>query len=109
MRVTVADGQAVKHNGAHHGAGETLDVEERLAGKWLERQVVMPVSRVGARGSPKTSRGRRRRPFRGHLGDHLVECPDRHWRAPVAGRCRGPVAVRPWVAHRSPSDSQRDR
>ncbi len=42
MRVTVADGQAVNHDGRQHGPGETLDVEDRLARKWLERLLVMP-------------------------------------------------------------------
>ncbi len=41
-RVKVADGQAVNHDGAQHGAGVVLDVEDRLAAKWLERQVVLP-------------------------------------------------------------------
>ena len=42
MRVTVADGQAVNHGGEQHGPGSTLDVEDRLAAKWLERLLVMP-------------------------------------------------------------------
>ena len=42
MRVTVADGQAVNHDGEQHGPGSTLDVEDRLAAKWLERLLVMP-------------------------------------------------------------------
>ncbi len=42
MRVTVADGQAVNHDGRQHKAGDTLDVEDRLARKWLERLLVMP-------------------------------------------------------------------
>ncbi len=40
--VRVADGQAVNHDGRQHGAGIVLDVEDRLAAKWLERQVVLP-------------------------------------------------------------------
>ncbi len=40
--IKVADGQAVNHDGAQHGAGTSLDVEDRLAQKWLERQLVMP-------------------------------------------------------------------
>jgi hypothetical protein len=40
--VKVAEGQAVNHDGAQHGAGVVLDVEDRLAAKWLERQVVLP-------------------------------------------------------------------
>ena len=42
MRVTVADGQAVNHDGRQHGPGSTLDVEDRLAAKWLERLLVLP-------------------------------------------------------------------
>ena len=41
-RVQVAEGQAVNHDGRQYGEGQTLDVEDRLAAKWLERQVVMP-------------------------------------------------------------------
>ncbi len=40
--VRVADGQAVNYDGAQHGPGAVLDVEDRLAAKWLERQVVLP-------------------------------------------------------------------
>ncbi len=42
MRVTVANGQAVNHDGEQHGPGRTLDVEDHLAAKWLERLLVMP-------------------------------------------------------------------
>ncbi len=40
--VKVADGQAVNHNGQYLEGGSLLDVEDRLAAKWLERQVVLP-------------------------------------------------------------------
>ena len=40
--VQVAKGQAVNHGGEQHGPGSTLDVEDRLAAKWLERLLVMP-------------------------------------------------------------------
>ncbi len=42
MRITVNDGQAVNHDGRQYQAGESLDVEDRLAAKWLERLHVMP-------------------------------------------------------------------
>ena len=53
MRVTVADGQAVNHNGEQHGPGATLDVEDRLAAKWLERQVVMPAKAPATKAAKK--------------------------------------------------------
>ncbi len=40
--VRVADGQAVNHDGQYLKGGSLLDVEDRLAAKWLERQVVLP-------------------------------------------------------------------
>jgi len=40
--VEVAPGQAVNINGQHLEGGSRLDVEDRLAAKWLERQVVLP-------------------------------------------------------------------
>ena len=40
--VKVADGQAVNHDGQHLKAGSLLNVEDRLAAKWLERQLVLP-------------------------------------------------------------------
>ncbi len=40
--VKVADGQAVNHNGQRLEAGSLLNVEDRLAAKWLERQCVLP-------------------------------------------------------------------
>ena len=40
--VKVTDGQAVNHKGQQLEGGSVLDVEDRLAAKWLERQVVMP-------------------------------------------------------------------
>jgi hypothetical protein len=40
--VKVSEGQAVNHNGRQFGPGIVLDVEDRLAVKWLERQVVLP-------------------------------------------------------------------
>ena len=49
MRVTVADGQAVNHDGRQHGPGSPLDVADRLAAKWLERQVVMPAKPKAAK------------------------------------------------------------
>ncbi len=52
--VRVADGQAINHDGAQHGPGIVLDVEDRLAAKWLERQVVMP-ARPPAKKATKTS------------------------------------------------------
>lgn len=42
MRVTVKDGQAVSDNGTLRMAGDTFDVDDNLARKWLERQLVMP-------------------------------------------------------------------
>ena len=51
--VEVAPGQAVNHNGQQQG-GSRLDVEDRLAAKWLERQVVLPAkppARKGAKAS----------------------------------------------------------
>lgn len=38
--VKVADGQAVNHNGQYLEGGSLLNVEDRLAAKWLERQMV---------------------------------------------------------------------
>jgi hypothetical protein len=55
VRVTVADGQAVNHDGAQHRAGQTLDVEDRLAQKWLERQLVMPAKVSAKKATKKTS------------------------------------------------------
>ncbi len=49
--VKVAPGQAVNHNGQHLEAGSLLDAEDRLAAKWLERQLVMP-ARPPARKAP---------------------------------------------------------
>ena len=40
--VKVADGQAVNHNGQQLEAGSLLNVEDRLAAKWIERQFVTP-------------------------------------------------------------------
>lgn len=40
--VEVAKGQAVNHNGQYLEGGSLLDVEDRLAAKWVERQVVLP-------------------------------------------------------------------
>ncbi len=37
--VKVADGQAVNHDGQYLEGGSLLEVEDRLAEKWLERQV----------------------------------------------------------------------
>ncbi len=50
--VKVAEGQAVNHDGRQHGSGVVFDVEDRLAAKWLERQVVLPV-RPPARATQK--------------------------------------------------------
>jgi hypothetical protein len=52
--VRVADGQAVNHDGRQLGPGIVLDVEDRLAAKWLERQIVMP-ARPPAKKATKTS------------------------------------------------------
>lgn len=40
--VKVGDGQAVDHNGQQLEAGSLLNVEDRLAARWLERQLVTP-------------------------------------------------------------------
>ncbi len=40
--VEVAKGQAVNHNGQYLESGSRLNVDDRLAAKWLERQVVLP-------------------------------------------------------------------
>jgi hypothetical protein len=40
--VKVADGQAVNHNGQYLEGGSLLNVEDRLAAKWLERRYVLP-------------------------------------------------------------------
>ncbi len=53
-RVKVADGQAINHDGAQHGPGIVLDVEDHLAAKWLERQVVLP-ARQPAKKTTKTN------------------------------------------------------
>lgn len=42
MRVQVAPGQAVNHDGKQYGEGQTVEVADNLAHKWLERQLVMP-------------------------------------------------------------------
>ena len=55
MKVTVTDGQTVYHDGAQHDAGKTLDVEDRLAQKWLERQLVMPAKAPARKTTKKTS------------------------------------------------------
>ena len=56
MRVTVADGQAVNHDGRQHGPGSLLDVEDRLAAKWLEHRYVVEQTRPAPR---KTSTARK--------------------------------------------------
>lgn len=40
--IEVGQGQAVNHNGQQFEGGSRLDVEDRLAAKWIERQVVLP-------------------------------------------------------------------
>jgi hypothetical protein len=50
--VKVADGQAVNHDGRQLGPG--IDVDDRLAQKWLERQVVLP-ARQPAKKTAKTN------------------------------------------------------
>ena len=51
--VEVAKGQAVNHNGQQIEGGSRLDVEDNLAAKWLERQVVLP-AKPPARAATKT-------------------------------------------------------
>ncbi len=53
--VQVADGQAVNHNGQYLEGGSVLDAEDRLAQKWLERQVVMPAKAPAKKPAKKTS------------------------------------------------------
>ena len=53
--VRVADGQAVNYGGRQLGAGMVLDVEDRLAAKWLERQLVMPAKAPAKKASKKAS------------------------------------------------------
>jgi hypothetical protein len=53
--IKVADGQAVNHNGQYLEGGSVLDVEDRLAAKWLERQIVMPAKAPAKKTSKKTS------------------------------------------------------
>ncbi len=38
--VKVVHGQAVNHDGQYLEGGSLLNVEDRLAAKWLERQVI---------------------------------------------------------------------
>jgi hypothetical protein len=52
--VEVAKGQAINHNGQRLEGGSRLDVEDRLAAKWLERQLVMP-AKAPTRNTPKAS------------------------------------------------------
>ena len=40
--IEVAQGQAVNQNGQQLEGGSRLDVEDRLAAKWIERQAVLP-------------------------------------------------------------------
>lgn len=47
--VQVAAGQAVNHHGQQLEGGSRLDVEDALAAKWLERQLVMPARPPKAR------------------------------------------------------------
>jgi hypothetical protein len=51
--VVVADGQAVNHKGQYLEGGSRLDVEDRLAAKWLERQVVLPAKAPAKRTAKK--------------------------------------------------------
>ena len=53
--VRVADGQAVNHDGRQLGAGMVLDVEDRLAQKWLKRQIVMPAKAPAKKPAKKTA------------------------------------------------------
>ena len=53
--VKVADGQAVNHNGQYLEGGSVLDVEDRLAQKWLERQLVMPAKPPAKKATKKAS------------------------------------------------------
>lgn len=55
MRVQVAEGQAVNHDGRQYQAGEVLDVEDRLAQKWLERLHVMPAKEPAKKAARKKS------------------------------------------------------
>ncbi len=51
--VRVAEGQAVNHDGRQLGPGIVLDVEDRLAQKWLERQFVLPARRPAKKAAKK--------------------------------------------------------
>ncbi len=59
MRVTVAEGQAVNHDGRQYTAGETFDVDGRLAMKrsermkWSERLHVIPAKEPAKKAAPK--------------------------------------------------------
>ncbi len=51
--VRVAEGQAVNHDGRQLGPGIVLDVEDRLAAKWLERQLARPPAEKAAAAQPR--------------------------------------------------------
>ena len=51
--IEVAPGQAVNHNGQQLEGGSRLEVEDRLAAKWLERQVVLPAKPPARKATPK--------------------------------------------------------
>jgi hypothetical protein len=53
--VKVADGQAVNHNGQYLEGGSLLNVEDRLAAKWLERRCVLPAKAPASKATSKTS------------------------------------------------------
>ena len=40
--VQVAKGQAVNHGGQQLEGGSRIEVDDALAARWLERQIVMP-------------------------------------------------------------------
>jgi hypothetical protein len=51
--VEVADGQAVNHNGQQLESGSLLNVEDRLAAKWIERQFVTPAKAPATKASKR--------------------------------------------------------
>lgn len=51
--VEVAKGQAVNHNGQYLEGGSRIEVEDNLAAKWLERQIVLPAREPAKKAAPK--------------------------------------------------------
>ena len=53
--VKVIEGQAVNHNGQQLEGGSLLDVEDRLAAKWIERRLVTTVTAPAKKATNKRS------------------------------------------------------